>query len=543
MICGSQPKLHLYVHMHKCTEEKQESNPHMASISKSKPLVTRLCALCCYFALLMCGVDGRSVKPGGLKIKAVNLGGWLNTEGWIFPALFDGIVNKDLLDGTKVHLKSLTLGKYLSAELGGGSIIVANRSSPSGWETFKLWRINETTFNFRVFNNKFIGIDTAGNGAGMVAVATVPGSSESLTILRNPAGGQRVRIQAPNGLFLQAKTEDLVMADHSDSESRWDDGDPSVFHMTVVGNMHGEYQVTNGYGPNATKVMNEHWATYIVEDDFKFIASNGLNAVRIPIGWWIASDPNPPKPYVGGSLAALDRAFKWAEKYKLKVVIDLHAAPGSQNGDEHSSSRDGSLEWGQTDASIQTTVDVIEFLASRYSRSPSLYGVQLLNEPRAPGVTLEMLSKFYRAGYEAVRRHSSSAYVIMANRLGPHEETELFPLASGRTGSVVDIHYYNLFWAEVFNNMTVQQNIDFLKTNRSAQLSEVTTANGPPIFIGEWVAEWMVSGATKEDYRLFAEAQLEVWGRASFGWAYWTLKNVNNHWSLQWMINNGYITL
>lgn len=60
---------------------------------------------------------------------------------------------------------------------------------------------------------------------------------------------------------------------------------------------------------------------------------------------------------------------------------------------------------------------------------------------------------------------------------------------------------------------------------------------------GEWVAEWQVSGASKEDLQRFAKAQLEVYGRATFGWAYWTLKNVNNHWSLEWMIKNGYIKL
>lgn len=32
-----------------------------------------------------------------LGIKAVNLGGWLVTEKWIKPSLFDGIPNKDLL--------------------------------------------------------------------------------------------------------------------------------------------------------------------------------------------------------------------------------------------------------------------------------------------------------------------------------------------------------------------------------------------------------------------------------------------------------------
>jgi len=60
-------------------------------------------------------------------------------------------------------------------------------------------------------------------------------------------------------------------------------------------------------------IPQEHWNTFIVEDDFRFISSNLLTAVRIPVGWWIASDPNPPPPYVGGSLQALDNAFLWSE--------------------------------------------------------------------------------------------------------------------------------------------------------------------------------------------------------------------------------------
>lgn len=47
------------------------------------------------------------------------------------------------------------------------------------------------------------------------------------------------------------------------------------------------------------------------------------------------------------------------------MIVDLHAAPGSQNGWEHSASRDGSQEWGQTDDTIPQTVDVIDFLTAR----------------------------------------------------------------------------------------------------------------------------------------------------------------------------------
>ncbi|KAK3012743.1 hypothetical protein RJ639_008091 [Escallonia herrerae] len=504
--------------------------------------VSRQLLLCIFlFSSTLFSLSHGRFTPN-FRVRAVNLGGWLVTEGWIKPSLFDGIPNKDFLDGTGLQFKSVKIGKYLCAELGGGTIIVANRTSASGWETFKVWRINATSFQFRVFNKQFAGLDAAGNGIDVVAVSNAPGSG-TFEIIRKPDDLSRVRIKAPNGFFLQAKSEVLVTAD-SKGDGAWGEDDPSVFEMTFRGGLHGEFQVTNGYGPEtAPQIMKEHWRTYIVEEDFKFISSNGLNAVRIPVGWWIASDPTPPKPYVGGSLQALDNAFLWAQKYNIKVIIDLHAAAGSQNGFEHSSSRDGSQEWGQTDENIQETVAVIDFLTARYAKSPSLYAVELLNEPMSPGATLESVIKYYRDGYNAVRKHSSTAYVVMSNRLGPMNPKELFPLASGLQGTVIDVHYYNLFWAEVFDSMTVQQNIDFINTNRSAQLNEVTTANGPLTFVGEWVAEWQVKDATKEDYQRFAAAQLKLWGRATFGWAYWTLRNVNNHWSLEWMIKNGYISL
>ncbi len=57
--------------------------------------------------------------------------------------------------------------------------------------------------------------------------------------------------------------------------------------------------------------------------------------------------------------------FCVCRKYNIGIIVDLHAAPGSQNRLDHSASRDGSLEWGTSAANIAQTVDVIDFLASR----------------------------------------------------------------------------------------------------------------------------------------------------------------------------------
>ncbi|KAL5225251.1 hypothetical protein ABZP36_011890 [Zizania latifolia] len=91
---------------------------------------------------------------------------------------------------------------FLSAEQGGGTIIVANQTqaTPSGWETFKLWRINESTFNLKVFNNQFVTV--AGDGVTVVATVTSLGPGEAFQIVRN-ADKTRVRIRAPSGKFLQ----------------------------------------------------------------------------------------------------------------------------------------------------------------------------------------------------------------------------------------------------------------------------------------------------------------------------------------------------
>lgn len=100
--------------------------------------------------------------------------------------------------------------KYLAAEQGGGQTIVANRAVASDWESFTLWRIDETTFNLRVFKKQFMGIDSNGT---VIATATTPGLSETFQIVRSDTDKNRVRIRAPNGSFLQVMfTMDILLA-------------------------------------------------------------------------------------------------------------------------------------------------------------------------------------------------------------------------------------------------------------------------------------------------------------------------------------------
>jgi len=44
-----------------------------------------------------------------------------------------------------------------------------------------------------------------------------------------------------------------------------------------------------------------------------------------------------PKDYITGGLAYLDKAFEWGLKHGIAILVGMHAAPGSQNGNDHSS--------------------------------------------------------------------------------------------------------------------------------------------------------------------------------------------------------------
>ncbi|XXG86487.1 hypothetical protein AAC387_Pa11g1374 [Persea americana] len=473
---------------------------------------------------------------GSPKVRAVNLGGWLVVEGWIKPSLFDDIPNGDMLDGTQVLFKSVTLQKYVSAVNGGGSYVTVDKDVPSSWETFKLWRVSTTEFQFRSSSGKFLTCDS--EGGSVSATAESPSTEETFYIERNR---NEVHIKLLNGTYVQATSSNQLLANYQGVPG-WD-SNAATFEMTIAANgLHGDYQIANGYGHDKAKeVLTKHRKSFVTREDFRFLSEHGINAVRIPVGWWIAQDPSPPAPYIGGTLAALDRAFSWAQTFKIKCIIDLHAAPGSQNGMEHSASRDGSTDWPNSENILQS-LNVIDFLSSRYANHPALLGIELLNEPSAPGVPLDVLVSYYWKGYQIVRKYASEAYVIFCQRIGNADPMELYKANIGDVKTVVDLHYYNLFDA-FFNNLSATDNIQFVYNNRQPQVQTLNNANGPLVFIGEWVNEWSVSNGDQAAYQQYGNAQLDVYNEASFGWSYWTIKNARKHWDFEWNILNKYLLL
>lgn len=61
----------------------------------------------------------------------------------------------------------------------------------------------------------------------------------------------------------------------------------------------------------------------------------GLNAVRIPVGWWLVEELKTSKDYFPtGQLTQLKRGLKMLKKAGIWVLLDIHANPGVQSANQ-----------------------------------------------------------------------------------------------------------------------------------------------------------------------------------------------------------------
>ena len=133
-----------------------------------------------------------------------------------------------------------------------------------------------------------------------------------------------------------------------------------------------------------------------------------LTCVSIPIGYW-SIIPLPEDPYETGAYEWLSKAIGWAESNDLKVLIDLHGAPLSQNGFDNSG-RKGPIDWTNGDTTDHT-MEVLAKIKNDHASNPTVAAIEMVNEPVASEVGLDAVTQFYNGGYD-ILADSSVAITI-----------------------------------------------------------------------------------------------------------------------------------
>jgi glucan 1,3-beta-glucosidase len=320
-------------------------------------------------------------------------------------------------------------------------------------------------------------------------------------------------------------------------------------------------------GDHAAAKLQQHWQTFITLDDFTWLASMGINAVRIPLGHWIlgAHYPYHPAyggithPFVEGGIDILDQAFDWADELDLAIVLDLHAAPGCQNGFDNGGIKDV-CEWHTDEAYIEHSLWVLEQLAQRYQGRPALHAIEVLNEPRWE-VDLALLKHYTTDAYYRIRQYCSpdDVAVVFHDGFRPYSEYLDFLAPPEFDNTVFDIHRYQCFTQGELA-MDIYAHIRKSVGDWKQEADAINKELGHAAYVGEWslgmdlkVVSLWASGPfnhaletldafqTDVAYRAYASAHLATF-ETYRGWFFWSYKTETTPaWCFRDCVNNGWL--
>ena len=103
----------------------------------------------------------------------------------------------------------------------------------------------------------------------------------------------------------------------------------------------------------------------------------------------------------------------WARTHSLHTIIDLHGAPGSQNGYDNPGQRTSSPQWALDSANVNATLAIIGVLASQ--RGPMVDAIELLNEvAEFLGSAWDSAVRgYWESGYEVVRQAAGDSVIVV----------------------------------------------------------------------------------------------------------------------------------
>ena len=271
----------------------------------------------------------------------------------------------------------------------------------------------------------------------------------------------------------------------------------------------------------AREKIRNHQKNFIREEDFRWMADNGIKAVRIPVGYWIFDGDAPYASCIG----RLDWAFVMAEKYNIQVLVCLHGAPGSQNGRDHSG-QIGKALWYKNKEYRRQTVSVLLRLAERYRDRKMFWGLELLNEPK-PGIFQWKLKYFYNQAYRqltTVLRPSTK--VVFHDAFTPRLMSAAIWSSASRPVTM-DIHWYHFaFWAKSW--LPIRWYYRLVVKSHGRLITRLKRWQG--IIIGEWngiIAGEMLNRYPESEHAQIVQEhinqQIEAYSHADI-WFYWSYK-------------------
>ncbi|PWU13191.1 MAG: glycoside hydrolase [Verrucomicrobia bacterium] len=268
-----------------------------------------------------------------------------------------------------------------------------------------------------------------------------------------------------------------------------------------------EHIVADLIGPDQAKwFWTEYRSNYITESDIQRIAELGYNSVRPALNSRLFLSETEPPQRVEEGFILLDHLVAWCKAHGVYVILDMHAAPGGQTGQNIDDSANDQPELFQQAKFQERLVELWKQIARRYKEEPTVAGYDLLNEPLpertgAAKAHKTKLEPLYRRLTRAIRE-IDSRHMIIVEGADWANDWSVFSKPFDKN-LVYQFHYY--CWDDPATLKDVQKYLDY--RNRF----------NAPVWVGE----------TGERDDALYWATTEYFEANNIGWSFWPWKKMD----------------
>ena len=275
---------------------------------------------------------------------------------------------------------------------------------------------------------------------------------------------------------------------------------------------------------------------------------SGISHIRIPVGYWfwqVDSDDPFPQPIldsndVHSGLFYFKRMLVWMDELGLAANIDLHGAPGSQNGFDNSGRAGGAhwVEWGQVDR----TKEIIRLISKTIRQwvdegafsGSTIHTFCVLNEPAGwyDDIWNACYWDYYPATYAIIREFfDSGTNINIQQAFKDGSEFDNLMTEPDFHNVAVDMHTYQCFgdyWNSVHVDTAAGRGVHF---DVSCAYAMDVSSRYHLTFSGEWslgnAGPWNWNDPEYVEFlRLWFLSQIDAYeySEKGYGWYFWSGK-------------------
>ena len=262
---------------------------------------------------------------------------------------------------------------------------------------------------------------------------------------------------------------------------------------------------------NCDEFYTRYLNNMITEKDVDALKKWGFNSIRLPMHYNLFTLP-VDKELIEGQNTWLKTGFRltdnllsWCKKYKIYLILDLHAAPGGQGNDRPIADVDTlkpSL-W-ESEANQKKTIALWKKLAERYKDEEWIGGYDLINETNYKLEGNIALKNLFASLTKEIRNIDKKHIIFIEGNQFANDYTGLTPPWDKNM-----IYSFHKYW----NPTTVETIKKYLVMREQYNI---------PIWMGE-------SGENNNEW---FRAAVNLFETNNIGWSWWTIKKIGSESSL-----------